>query len=662
MEKMCESVGDLTMTIMSQNTFSQFLGTLRWAALAGSALGLGGVGQMAFGAAPTVAQILQFRPRQAEVQVTTPKPEEEATCRVDLIKGQGKASGWILRDASGNVLRRFFDTNGDNKTDTWSYFRDGIEVYREIDTNSNGKPDQYRWLNGGGLRWGVDMDEDTRIESWLAISPEEVSQELLRAIINKDQVRFAALLVNESDLKGMDIPDAQSRPIREKVAQAMARFQATLTKATAVNEKSTWLHLELGVPQCLPADQLGSRTDLVRHPRGAMLLEIGGKTEWIQTGELLQIGAAWKLAEGPAVGHASEDDSNPMRPGGNRIDLEKDPALKKLLDELAALDQAAPGAQATPEELAKHHTARADILEKLGASVKAAEREPWYRQLADSLASAAQSLPAADSPALKRLRSLETQLVQFMPGSNLTAYVAFRLLQTDYAIKINKPGEDFTKLQQDWVNQLTRFVQTYGKSDDAPEALMQLGLVCEFLGKDQDAKSWYTQVVKWFADKPNAASPLAVKATGAIRRLDSEGQTLALQGPMLADPASTFDIETLKGKVVLVYFGATWNQRNVGDLAKLKLLTESYAGKGLELVTVSMDSNPATALDFMKKGQIPGTHLFSPMSANGQEGKLATDLGIVVVPHLFLVGKDGKVINRNAQVNNIDEELKRVLK
>lgn len=658
---MSEDGGGLTMIYSLRFFFHQTLGSLRGAAFAAAAVTLGAAGSMVFAAPPTTTQMLQFRPRQTEVQVTTPKPEEESSCRVDLVKGTGKASGWVLRDSSGIMLRRFFDTNGDNKTDTWSFFRDGVEVYREIDTNNNGKPDQYRWLNSGGLKWGVDADEDLKIDSWLAISPEEVSHELLRAIITKDAARFSSLLLNESDLKTLELPEVQARTIREKANQAAAKFQSTLAKATAVTEKSTWLHLELGTPQCIPADQLGSRSDLVRHPRGSMLLEIGGKTEWIQTGELLQIGAAWKMAEGPAVGLATEDD-NPMRPGGNRIDLEKDPALKKLLDELAALDQASPGAQATPEELAKHHISRADILEKIGSAVKASDREPWYKQLADSLASAAQSLLTADSAALKRLKNLEAQLVQFMPGSNLTAYVAFRLFQTEYAQKINKPGEDFTKLQQDWVTQLTRFVQTYPKSDDAPEALMQLGLVCEFLGKDQDAKSWYGQVVKWYGEKMLSGSPLSVKATGALRRLDSEGQTLVLQGPFLANPSQTFDIETLKGKVVLVYFGATWNQRNIGDLAKLKLLTETHAGMGLELVTISMDANPATPLEFLKKGQIPGIHLFSPMNANGQEGKLATDLGIVVVPHLFLVGKDGKVINRNAQVNNIEDELKRVLK
>lgn len=616
----------------------------------------------AFAAPPSVAQVLEFRPRQPDVQITTPKPEEIGSCRVELVKGAGKTSGWVLLDSAGNTLRRFFDSNGDNKTDTWGYYKDGVEVYREIDTNSNTKPDQYRWLNTGGLRWGVDLDEDGRIDSWIAISPEELSQEILKAIITKDPLRVQALMVNETDIKTLGIPDAAARPIREKLAQVLKRFQATLAKAEAINDKTTWLHLELGLPQCLPADQLGLQSDLVRHPKGAMLLEIGGKTEWIQTGELLQIGAAWKLVEGPTVGMPTDDDMG-SRVANNRIDLEKDPVLKKLIDELSALDQAASSTQTTPQTMEQYHLKRADILEKIGGVVKAQEREPWYRQLADSLSSAAQVMPKPDSPALKRLKNLEGQLVQATPGANLTAYVTYRLLQSEYSNRLGQQtGDDLTKVHEEFAGQFNRFVQTYSKSDEVPDAYSQLGLISEFLGKDQDAKNAYTQVVKWYSDKPNPASPQALKASGAIRRLESEGKALSLQGPLLTNPSQTFDIEALKGKVVVVYFGGSWNQRNLDELAKLKLLMETYGSKGAELVTVSLDAKQEDALTIMTNGKIPGTHLFSPMSPNGQEGKLSTDFGIVVVPHLFLVGKDGKVINRNARTSSLEEELKKALK
>jgi hypothetical protein len=61
----------------------------------------------------------------------------------------------------------------------------------------------------------------------------------------------------------------------------------------------------------------------------------------------------------------------------------------------------------------------------------------------------------------------------------------------------------------------------------------------------------------------------------------------------------------------------------------------------------------------LKKTQAPGVHLFT---SGGLEGKLATDYGIMVLPSLFLVDKDGKVLNRTVQVIGLEEELKKILK
>ncbi len=94
--------------------------------------------------------------------------------------------------------------------------------------------------------------------------------------------------------------------------------------------------------------------------------------------------------------------------------------------------------------------------------------------------------------------------------------------------------------------------------------MLQAGNVCEFLTKDVEAKNWYAQVVKNFAGTPQAA-----KAAGGIVRLDCEGQPMKIAGPTLTDPNVTFDIDQMKGKVVVVYYWASWNTQCVSDFAKI---------------------------------------------------------------------------------------------
>src|SRR5262249_17040781 len=169
-----------------------------------------------------VKKILNYKPRQEGVDYSTPAPEELKDCEVKLITGSRPgSSGWLLLDAAKRPLRRFFDTNGDRKIDIWSYYKDGVEVYREIDTSvpNNDKPDQYRWLNTGGSKWGFDLNEDGKIDTWKTISSAEVAQEVFAALATKDLARLRALFVTEAEVRALKLPAAEADRIRKQLEQ-----------------------------------------------------------------------------------------------------------------------------------------------------------------------------------------------------------------------------------------------------------------------------------------------------------------------------------------------------------------------------------------------------------------------------------------------------------
>jgi hypothetical protein len=596
---------------------------------------------------PSAADILRFRPRQEGITISTPTAQEQDSCEVKLVTGaQQGSSGWLLRDAKGKTLRQFFDSNGDKKIDVWSYYLDGVEVYREIDTNSDGKPDQFRWLNSAGTKWGVDVNGDGKIDGWRMISAEEVSQEVLQAVISNDAARLQALFISEAEIKALELPAAEASRIAELQKQAGAKFQSTVRKLALTN-KAQWVRLEATVPNCVPANAAGTKQDLIKHPKATILYENGGKHDWILIGEMVQVGLAWRIIDAPTPGDGQEVAGGPAP---------ADPAVQPLLDKLRELDSKnaelkgaeTPGAN---PDVVRYNLQRADVIEQILAKVKPEEREQWIRQLADCLSTAAQSSPESDKTAATRLGRLVEQIVRAMPGSNLAAYVSFRDMSADYAVQLPK-AKDFAKVQEGWLTKLAKFVETYPKAEDTPDALLQLGMVSEFVGKEIEAKKWYDSLAKNFAD-----NQLAVKARGALKRLDLEGKPFELAGPMLQ--GGTFNFSQMTGKVVAVYYWASWNQQCVGDFAKLKLILNSYGSKGLELVCVNLDNTAGDATGFLQRSPSPGVHLFQP---GGLESPLATQYGVMVLPNLFLVDKDGKVLSRTVQVSNLEDEVKKVLK
>src|SRR4051794_13746551 len=157
---------------------------------------------------PTAAQALSLMPMQPLVEYTIPSKEEAAQCTVKLEK-ESKSSNWVVTNRNGEVLRRFYDTNGDNYVDMWCYFLNGVEVYRDIDSNFNNKADHYRWFNTAGTRWGIDKNEDGKIDYWKVISPHEVAEQVVLAIKNRDSERFALLLLTPSELSGLGFGQAR---------------------------------------------------------------------------------------------------------------------------------------------------------------------------------------------------------------------------------------------------------------------------------------------------------------------------------------------------------------------------------------------------------------------------------------------------------------------
>ncbi|MFQ5732037.1 MAG: redoxin domain-containing protein [Planctomycetaceae bacterium] len=609
---------------------------------------------------PSVKLALSFRPVQKTVTYETPKVSEYDKCKVQ-VERQGKTSGWVVFGPSGQVLRRFGDTNGDNVVDHWRYYRHGLEVYRDIDTNFNNKVDQSRWLNSGGSRWGLDRDEDGRIDEWKVISAEEASAEAVRALTSGDVRTLKPLLVNADDLKSLRVAGELRKKILESVDSPAAKLRSAPANSAGVTARTKWVRFNASSPGVVPADEGKAEFDLTVYENAMAIVETDGKSGLVQIGEMLRVGNAWKLTQVPfSVGANVRVTAGGLLmqpivaaatiPRGATGGLS--PKMQKLLAELQELDRKAPKPSDGTKAFARYNRSRAELIEKLiAASDTQADRDQWRKQLVDGVAAAVQS--GLDPDGLKKLQSIEADVRRRNPRSRVLPYATFRRMVAEYAVRLqNASAGKRADVQAWWLKELEGFAGKYPSAEDAPEAMLQLGITLEFGNKVKDARGWYSKAVA--ADGKSSAGR---RAAGALKRLNLVGKVLELSGPSLS--GGVIDVTRYRGKVLLVIFWSTWCKPCTEDLPQLKSLYAKYRASGFEIVGVNLDVDAGPAKPYIARHGVSWPHIHQ---AGGLDSPPARQYGIISLPTMFLTDRKGKVISRATSVDDLKKTLPTLLK
>ena len=611
-------------------------------------------------AAPSAADALKLSPmHKDEVDYDVPSAEEAAKCTIKAEKIGGQ-TGWVVRDPGGQVLREFSDMNGDNVVDRWSYFRDGVEVYRDIDVNYNGKADQFRWLNTAGTRWGLDTNEDGKLDRWKMISAEEVTSEVVAALREKNAARFTRLLLTDAEVQELGLGEARTKELVEKIGGAQERFQDLARSQKSIVPDTTFVNFGGAQPGVVPAGTNGSTNDLIAYENVVGMVDTAGKPGQVHIGTLVRSGDAWRLIDVPQIAGVEDRIAASgffFSTAARRIEQQDGPTggpsaeATKLLSELEKID-----IQITkendPGKLTTLNDSRADLLERIAEESDAEMKSQFLRQLADTVSAAVQT--GSYSRGIDRLKALYEKLESNGDNSDLTAYVQFRYMTADYGEKLRQDDAQYGEIQEKWLEDLEAFVEKHGSTPDAAEAMLQLAMAEEFAGKETKAKDWYNRILKDFKDVPSAR-----KAEGAVRRLESVGKTIPLRGTAVnAKGRPTVDLSRYKGKAVLVHYWATWCEPCKADLAQLKELRAKYSD-GFDLIGVSLDTEEPQLLDYLKKNVLPWAQLYEP---GGLDSRLANEMGILTLPTMILIDEKGLVVNRNIHITEVDGELKKLVK
>ena len=597
-------------------------------------------------AQPTVEYALGLTPRQ-QVDYDVPDATSSSSATLSMEKNATTTS-WVVRAADGTLLRRFSDTNNDRVVDHWSYYRDGMEVYRDIDSDHDAKPDQARWLGAAGSRWGIDADEDNRLDTWKVLSAEEATAEIVAALRDRDTERFRRLLPSTDDLSAAGFGGSLLEQISSR-AQAAARDFATLSqRQQSLTSKARWTAMLAGLPGVVPEGNNDSTHDVIAYDNVVALTEEGGEGGGqVFVGTLIRCGQVWRpidLPQLPDSGGVVTESFTLFSPRASAATVPSavvaNEALKPLMNRLQAIESKIETAsKADRSQLVGQQVA---VLEEVVESAVPEEREFWVRQLAETLAAATQEGTLSDG--IERLEELTASLPD---DEALRAFIAFRLASARYASRMLNPEADIEEIQAAWLAELAEFVEAYPEAEDAAEAMLQISIADEFSGRESEAVKRYQAIAQQYPD-----SSSSVKARGAARRLQLVGKSLDLTGTTV--DGKKLSLSQYKGVPVLVHYWATWCEPCKVDIARIRELQERYGREKLAVVGITLDGDADALQRFLADRPLPWPQLHEP---EGLDGRLAEELGVLTLPTMLLLDKDGVVVDRNLLVTDLENRL-----
>ena len=602
-----------------------------------------------------VEKALSYKPVQKNfTDYDIPTRDQAKKCKITKTMEKYKRPGFAVTDSSGKLLRLFFDNNRDNSLDSWSYFKDGIEVYRDVDRDFDSRADEFRWLGAAGTRKGIDSDKNGKIDRWMLLSASELAEEVFDSIRTADAARFSKLLVSKREIDDLKLGEAKG-DIGAKVDAARNGFAKFARSQKSIKSQSKWSHFGSTRPNMIAKGTLGIEKDLLIYDHAAAVFQNGSKFGNISLGTVVEVSANnWRILElpqligegqpvanggvfYPSIGDGMPDNTEQVVSNGDS------PERMKLWEQYGAVEKKLEKASGA-SNIAKLEEQRVELMLGLATTSKEKdERTNWIQQMADTATSSYQS-----NRFPKGLKFLESKFARLRSAglSDSIPYIEWRMVYAKFSAGHSGDVDRRTRKRANdqYILDLKKFAKDYPKSEYSADALFQLGLNSEVTERDDldNAIAWYRKCQSQFPK-----SVFGKKAEGALRRLTGQGKKVPIAGTTIN--GQRLNVNQYRNKIVIFHYWETWCDSCTEGFDELQRLRGKYRDK-IRIVGVNLDEESSKVKTFLTKNRkVTWPQLYSPGGVD--RSPLAIQMGIATLPMNILIDGNGNMVESNVPVD-----------
>ena len=121
----------------------------------------------------------------------------------------------------------------------------------------------------------------------------------------------------------------------------------------------------------------------------------------------------------------------------------------------------------------------------------------------------------------------------------------------------------------------------------------------------------------------------------------------------------TISLSSLRGKVVLLDFWASWCGPCRQNNRQTKSVYKKYNTKGFEVYAVSLDADPNAWLRAVKQDKTTWIHVLNPNGSKDDE--ITQTWNLRFIPSTFLIDKEGKIVAEGIEKKELEHRLKEML-